>query len=78
MLEEIFPPRVWTRIDNNNKTLTLRQTISREQSNRDSVSKMIATLNHVEQLYQFQQKGICETRNSVYNLFFGNIKFMCI
>jgi len=75
ILEEIFPPRVWTRI-NNNKTLTLRQTISREPSNREGVSKMIAKLNHLEQFYRFNQKGICETRSSIYNLFFGNLKFI--
>ncbi|KAL4135404.1 hypothetical protein QTP88_007017 [Uroleucon formosanum] len=73
ILEEIFPPRVWTRIDNNNKVITLRQTISREPSNRDGVHKMIVMINHLEQFYKFKKKGICETRNSVHNLFFDEV-----
>ncbi|XP_029341100.1 uncharacterized protein LOC115033155 [Acyrthosiphon pisum] len=79
ILEEIFPPRVWTRIvNNNNKVITLRQTISREPSNRDGVQKMIVMLNHLEQFFRFKKKGICEIRNSVHNLFFGNLKHIPI
>ncbi|XP_022171924.1 33 kDa inner dynein arm light chain, axonemal-like [Myzus persicae] len=73
ILDEIFPPRVWTRVDNNNKLITLRQTISREPSNRDGVFKMIVILNNLEKFYSFKQKGLCETRNSVYNFFFDEV-----
>ncbi|XP_025196711.1 33 kDa inner dynein arm light chain, axonemal-like [Melanaphis sacchari] len=73
ILEEIFPPREWTQVNNKNKVITLRQTISREPSNRDEVAKMIVMLNHLEQFYRFKKKGICETRNYVYNLFFDEI-----
>lgn len=75
VLEEIFPPKVWTRINNKNKVITLRQTISREPLYRDGVTKMIIMLNHLEQFHGFKKKGICETRHYVHNLFFGNIRF---
>ncbi|XP_060845243.1 putative inner dynein arm light chain, axonemal [Rhopalosiphum padi] len=73
ILEEVFPPRVWTHIDNDNKVITLRQTISREPSNRDEVTKMIIVLNQLEQFYGFKKTGICEKRNYIYNLFFDEV-----
>jgi len=78
VLEKIFPTRIWTRINSKNKVITLRQTISRELLDRDSLSKMIATLNDLEQFFRVNKIGICETRNIVYNLFFGIIKFLYI
>ncbi|KAF0752843.1 33 kDa inner dynein arm light chain, axonemal-like [Aphis craccivora] len=73
VLEEIFPPKIWTRINNKNKVITLRQTISREPTYRDGVTKMIITLDHLEQFHGFKKKGICETRHYIYNLFFDEI-----
>lgn len=74
VLEQIFPPRVWTTYeDEENVSTTWRQTISRELPTRRDLTEIINTLYDHERFNNVKNKKLWDEKRGLYKLLFGII-----
>ncbi|VVC28872.1 Axonemal dynein light chain [Cinara cedri] len=73
ILEQIFPPRVWTRTIDGSEPKMWKQTISRELPTRCDLRNMMNALAYRNEFYKAHATGICEIRSVLYSLVFDEI-----